>query len=428
MSQWAEPIPYASASLDRRPLLVTTVAIVSICVASLSLIINGIFEISSFRGLLSALNPPLVFPVFRLAPQPHWPISIGHWRSLTAGEISNVIREANSQLRIAGGPPLNDKQTQTLTKLLSSPDQPFIDPALGLNVVYNGSLQIFRAMPGNAGEVMLSVRHGDVYDLHRTRIEADGSLLRLAYSAAARAILRVAPIPASPPGFYSSQMQVFHDQYVSAAYSSIAFGAYILLAILLLWAAILLLFSRIKGVRLHWSFVWLKLALVLITASEIPTDFLGIQYHHVFPLGDPIICVGCLYPMILVFLLRSKSVRFGNPDAEDPNGLCHFIGCASIAVACLGFLITVVFEKGALDEMTLSQTNRAAELRNLADEAARRAANVGQTSFIPPSLSADSKARYDAQYRAGLVGALVFPLDFATAIILQRGRLASYPA
>jgi hypothetical protein len=86
---------------------------------------------------------------------------------------------------------------------------------------------------------------------------------------------------------------------------------------------------------------------------------------------------------------------------KTPTDYSLFMGRTSIAVACLSFLMTGIFEEAAFNEITSSQTNRGAQLRNLADQAAPHAASVGQTSFTPPSLPAGAQAKYDTQYRAG---------------------------
>jgi hypothetical protein len=386
----AGSLEYASANRYRPSSLVTLVAILSLCVASVSLLSNGfllknaINEISATRNLPAQMQQAATVraqTLARLAAANNSATRPFHARALTPGEISNVIQLIDNQLGAeVGGESLTASQKHTLRQLLSRDSQSIIDPSLPLVTRGGSPMQSVRARMENNRVLSLVVFHTKYTDLYRTRIDADGRELPMP------AIRPIPSIPAPPAPTISTAQdkKLLRDRMAAASISAGIFSTNLILAILLLIGGLLFLRRDQRGARLHWIYLLGKLPISILASTEFLTNYFDIEYTLQFPLGTPLAIVGCFYPIALIILLRTRTfrgnARGGTPGylnfaLDDPRPpLFTIIATASICIACLSLLVNGMYEYGAITMISQSKQDRADEQGQFATNAARVAA------------------------------------------------------
>jgi hypothetical protein len=217
------------------------------------------------------------------------------FRRLTPGEITGVIAFINSELQRRGAV-LNDAQSAGITKLLSQDGQKLVDPAVPLGSKTPGQLQMIMALPSGYHSILLAVNHGSGFAIYRTRFDSAGN----------QTPYLVAP---PQPQFTPTPMlqtahiqQMFRRRYVEGWISACTFGIGGLAAIVLLFGGVRLLQFNPQGIRLHWIYVAVKLAIgaaaviawIVLSQSN---NYWNVDFDMVFAL------VGCVYPICLIFIL-----------------------------------------------------------------------------------------------------------------------------
>jgi hypothetical protein len=427
MSQRLDPIAYSTSALDRRPSLVTVVAIASLCLASLSLVLNGVLEKSSLHSLQAARQAPLIAVALpprtapvrtAFPPVVMRPPSAHQWRALTPTEIAGVISYINLQLAAPlGGQSVTEKQKQTLKKILSSPNQSMIDPSLSLNFESRTQIQVFRAMPSNDHMLWIAVRHGSALDIYRTRIDAEGRQIAFPTfgSATTRPFAPARQFASMPLGspFAPSPPPNYHAQYISALISCILFAVQFALALLLLLAGIGLLMSKYKAVRLLWLFVIVKVIVTVLAASQFLANWANSAEPLQGPLGTPLVCVGLIYPIALVFILRGRTFRlypgggsavigFGFGDPRPPGFVA--LGTISFFVGILSLLVSSAYLVGSYSLISDVKTTHMAQQQSAA-LAAQRAAALARAAAhqpLPRAPTADEIAQFISILQAQL--------------------------
>jgi hypothetical protein len=305
-----EPIGYATAELNRRPTLVTAVAVMSICVGSLSLAFNCFCENYAIARMQLSVRSAaqiqrlVAMQTARVAAARMAATSQPTFRALTAAEIDGAINYFDAQLLARGNAgSLNVLQKAALKVLLSKTGQVLVDPDVPLGSQISGQLQKAMIVLNGDGSVMIAVNHGSPFSIGRVWIDNAGH-----QSFPVR-------IP-SPPQFLAPLMtsaqyqQIFHDQHISALISAIIFGISALLAILLLPAGVYLLRMNPRGIWLHWVYVAIKLPLSLVAGTALVSIIMPTRVPLLEPLHTPLTAVGCAYSIFVVMVLLSGGLRF----------------------------------------------------------------------------------------------------------------------
>lgn len=359
-SSQTSTLEYVAPGLHRRPPLVTVVAIISICVACLSLCANAEYIKSALDAAHRAAAGPGIWMV-RSAAQANAIARRPVLRALTQAEISSALDYLDKQLGAVGaGDSLTAAQRQTLTRLLSTNGQTLIDPAVQLGSQGAGGVQIVRV--GIRNQVLsIAIRHGGALGISGIRLDAAGQVLSLR----SRPSLTPGPTNGMPPATIPpTTLQMFHDQYVSAILSAAVSGINLIVAAILIAAAACLLTQRPWGMRLHWVYVAIKLPLSILSGTDYLPAWFGISDHLIFPLGSAYAWVGCAYPILLLITLRTETFRAAISGAAEtsasllPGGsrprLFTDIGRISIVVGCLSLAVSGFCTLAAITGMSNS--------------------------------------------------------------------------
>jgi hypothetical protein len=396
-----EALGYAATHLNRRTPLVTTVAIVSICVAGLSLAINCIFEnaaVSAMQQVVCApaqMHQTMAARSQRIAAAMRTASSQPAMRALTPAEISQVIVYINKLLGAeSGGLALSDAQKKTVAKLLSQQGQQLIDPDTPLGSQTPGKLQMIRAWPSSDHSVLLAVNHGSALRVYRMRIDAAGH--QSAFPSIPRPNFSPSPFLAgtAPAPLTLQNQQIIQGQYISALISAIVFGINAILNIPLLAAGVYLLKSNRRGVQLLWIYVAIKLPLAVVTGTNFLTNYFATQMPLHFPLGTSLTFVGCLYPISLLIILRSRTFRSTAYDAAGDSKAFAIhdsrpawfsaIGMISLCIGCLSLLAGGFYEYGAFGAISQASQDRQTEEQELRMDAARAVSAARAAAAQPP--------------------------------------------
>lgn len=368
----AEPLAYAEADLNRRPPLVTIVAIISMCIACLSLLVNGLTLRSAIGSLREAINGPAkaqqmialnarsqAQAVTRMKAEAQAEASRAPMRALTSQEIIQALSYINRQLAMRSKiAELTGPQRQTLTRLLSTNGQRWIDPNIPLGSV-TPSFQVVRAQMDGDRSLVLVIDHGSDFDVGVMHIDSAG---REQFS--------------TPPGVRRLNMmirglntgaqvrryqQYYHDQYVAALISIILLGIYLLLPFPLLVGGIYVLLRKARGVRLHWIYVWVKLLVGFVVATSLIFSLFPTQAPLEIGLNTPWVLLGCYYPLALLFVLRGGTFRGGGGAGTVPGGfgsanfrppLFTTFGTISIWIGILNLIVGGFFAFEAITNMS----------------------------------------------------------------------------
>lgn len=392
----AGPIEYASAQGFRRSSPVTVVAIISICVAVLSLLFNGLllrititrlYRAQSLQGQMQQMIAARNQKMAQLSagnPATH-PFQA---RALNSKEISRVMDFIGKQLGAdVGGESLTIAQELTLTRLLSQDGQQLIDPNTPLVTQRGPQTQSAFARMDRDHVLSLDIFHGRFFN--QIHINPDGK--------ESHVTTPTTPTPFStpaPPPLTAQNQKILHNQY-AAAWASIAiYSINLLLAILLIFGAIYLLRRNPRGIHLHWIYVVCKPLICILASTEIFTSYFGIENSLQFPLDTSVTLLGCFYPLVLLIFLRSRTFR-GNARGGTPGYLSFAaddqrpplftaIATASICIGCLSLLVGGFFETVAITAIVQSHQDRADEQLEVATEAQQEAMAARAAAVRPP--------------------------------------------
>jgi hypothetical protein len=239
-------------------LLVTVVAIASLCVATLSMVANGfggrasLVQMSRAAQMAQQMQRMLAIRAARVSaalPATSRPAL----RALTPVEIARALKYVSEQMgEQVGGASLTDGQKDALTRLLSADNQRLIDPDTRLGWEAGGSRQFIR--------ITITPDHTLTLMIRRNKPPPDSAMLRL--EANGRVLLNssrpwpgAATLPAPVTTLSAQERQMLHDQHTAGLVSAVVLGVNPALACLLLVAAVDLLRCNPRGVRLLWVYM-----------------------------------------------------------------------------------------------------------------------------------------------------------------------------
>lgn len=369
------PLAYATASLSRRPPLVTGVAIVSICVGCMGLAVYAVLGNLSVREMIAARQGAAAAQTaaVRVTAQAQAravaraaatrtaatrsAATLPSFPALNHDQIAQTLASIQPRVlptsRGSGFIPAQITQAQkdSLSRLLSAGGQKLIDPKIPVGSQTAASLQVVRAFVDRAGTLRLIINHGN------------GRISRIWLDPAGRQVAIPLPPPRPPPPIFIpspvANLQSFTNQYVNSLAWLIDYAVHGVLDIVILIGGIYLLRCSPRGVRLLWLYAGLQLLICILDASPVLTAILGNIIPLQFPMVQLPILVGrCIYPIMLVGILRGKTFRgtargsakavvdFGSNDPRPP--LFVAVGVASICVGCLSLLFSGLIVTWAL--------------------------------------------------------------------------------
>jgi hypothetical protein len=343
----AEPLDYALPDVNRRPWLVTAVAVVCICAAGLGMAFNstivaqGVNLMRQGASMLTQyqtspwLTSPTA-PAARGAPIPEQAN-----RALKPAEIAAFLQYADQSLQQhSSHGPLTAAQRKTLSGQLSVNGQTMIDPNISYSSTAMGISQLIRVL-GNRGKyVVITIIHGNRVWPFSERLDDDGN-------ATIRNFSRPVPMGTFPA------MPVNMTPFIAQAQQTRARGrmligvaaVLILLAGLLLLGGNLILAGNRRGVPILWTYVGLKIAICGAAAVSVLMAMQGLSA----PLsnGDmilppwigiaPTVALGVVL-LLNVFRDSPVGIKFGSWQ-RAPRPMMA-LGIISLCMAMLSLLVT----------------------------------------------------------------------------------------
>ena len=252
-------------------------------------------------------------------------------RALTPVEVNSVIHYIKHEVEAGkGGQTLSAGQEHAIADLLSKNGQTLIDPDIPLNVETPDKVQIIRAGENADHVLLLSIRRVSIFSAYVARIDAAGHVTRVPVRRAAPTFSRVVPV--APPN-----TQLIHDQHIATIASATVFGLQAALGVLLMVAGIYFFLRRTAGIRLHWIYAAGKICVSVVGSIQLLPASFGPQASLNFPIGTPLELAGCVYPVAVIVILCSPTLRPGADPSRE--GAFSGTGAISAVVAMYSALI-----------------------------------------------------------------------------------------